>query len=209
MSSQSPFSAKIREAYLEAAEFFASLVDGIGEDAWEQPALGQWTVRDLAGHTYRSISTVVGYTEKPAAQVDVESAVAWIRNVRQTGNANRVAELGRSAGLEIMDNPQMMVRGFLSMARERVTELDDSVIMATPQGGIGIVDYLQLRTMELIIHTLDLAKALGTPVEPPAAGMQIALQVLCGVAVDEGRGPELAQALTGRTALPDNYNLLI
>ncbi len=209
MSSQSPFSAKIREAYLEAAEFFASLVDGIGEDDWEQPALGQWTVRDLAGHTYRSISTVVGYTERPAPQVDVESAVAWIRNVRQTGNANRVAELGRSAGLEIMDNPQMMVRGFLSMARERVTELDDSVIMATPQGGIGIVDYLQLRTMELVIHTLDLAKALGKPVEPPAAGMQIALQVLTGVAVAEGRGPALANALTGRGALPANYNLLI
>lgn len=209
MSSRSPFSEKIREAYLESAEYFAGLVDGVDLDGWESPALGQWTVRDLAGHTYRSISTVVGYSEKPAPQVDVESAVQWILNVRQNANPDRIAEMGRSAGLEIMDNPQMMVRGFLNMARERVTNLDDDFILATPQGGMRIVDYLQLRIMELVIHGQDLAQALGADTKPPAAGMQVALQVLAGVAVAEGRGPLLTDALTGRAALPADFNLLI
>ena len=209
MSSRSPFGDKIRESYLESAEFFAGLVDGVDIDGWEEPALGQWTVRDLAGHTYRSISTVVGYSEKPAPQVDVESPVAWILNVRQNADPDRIAEMGRSAGLEIMDNPQMMVRGFLSMARERVNGLDDDFILATPQGGMRFVDYLQLRTMELVIHGGDLAQALGVEAMPPASGMQVALQVLSGVAVAEGRGPALANALTGRSALPANYNLLI
>ncbi len=209
MSSRSPFGDRIREAYLESAEFFAKLVDGVDIDAWEDHALGQWTLRDLAGHTYRSISTVVGYSEKPAPQVDVESSTQWILNVRQNGSADRVAELGRSAGLEIMDNPQMMVRGFLNMAKDRVNELDDDFILATPQGGMRLVDYLQLRTMELIIHGSDFARALGVEAAPPATGTQIALQVLSGVAVAEGRGPALADALTGRTALPAGYNLLI
>ncbi len=209
MSSRSPFGDKIREAYLESAEFFAGLVDGVDIDGWEEPALGQWTVRDLAGHTYRSISTVVGYSEKPAPQVDVESTTQWILNVRQNANPDRVAELGRSAGLEIMDNPQMMVRGFLSMARDRVNDLDEDFILATPQGGMRLIDYLQLRTMELVIHGSDLAQAVGVEATPPASGMQVALQVLTGVAVAEGRGPALANALTGRGALPANYNLLI
>ena len=209
MSSRSPFGDRIREAYLESAEFFAKLVDGVDIDAWEDQALGQWALRDLAGHTYRSISTVVGYSEKPAPQVDVESSTQWILNVRQNGSADRVAELGRSAGLEIMDNPQMMVRGFLNMAKDRVNELDDDFILATPQGGMRLVDYLQLRTMELIIHGSDFARALGVEAAPPATGTQIALQVLSGVAVAEGRGPALADALTGRTALPAGYNLLI
>ena len=209
MSSRSPFGDKIREAYLESAEFFAGLVDGVDIESWEEPALGQWTVRDLAGHTYRSISTVVGYSEKPAPQVDVESTTQWILNVRQNANPGRVAELGRSAGLEIMDSPTMMVRGFLSMARDRVNDLDDDFILATPQGGMRLIDYLQLRTMELVIHGGDLAQALGVGANPPASGMQVALQVLTGVAVAEGRGPALANALTGRTALPANYNLLI
>ena len=209
MSSRSPFGDKIREAYLESAEFFAKLVDGVDIDAWEDHALGQWTLRDLAGHTYRSISTVVGYSEKPASQVDVESSTQWILNVRQNAKPDRVAELGRSAGLEIMDNPTMMVRGFLSMARDRVNALDDDFILATPQGGMRLVDYLQLRTMELVIHGSDFARALGVVATPPDSGQQIALQVLTGVAVAEGRGPALANALTGRTVLPPNYNLLI
>ena len=209
VSSRSPFGDKIREAYLESAEFFAGLVDGVDADAWEKHALGQWTLRDLAGHTYRSISTVVGYSEKPAPQVDVESSTQWIVNVRQNANPDRVAELGRSAGLEIMDNPQMMVRGFLSMARDRVNDLDEDFILATPQGGMRLIDYLQLRTMELVIHGSDFARALGVEAIPPASGMQVALQVLTGVAVAEGRGSDLASALTGRTALPIGYNLLI
>jgi len=208
MNARSPFGEKIREAYLEAAEYFAALVDGVDIDAWEEPALGQWTLRDLAGHTYRSISTVVGYSEKPAAQVDVESSTQWILNVRQNANPDRIAELGRSAGLEIMDSPQMMVRGFLNMARERVNDLDDDFILATPQGGMRLTDYLQLRTMELVIHGGDFARALGVDAAPPDSGMQVALQVLAGVAVAEGRGPELAGALTGRVALPIGYNLL-
>ena len=206
---RSAFGDKIREAYLESAEFFAGLVDGVDIDGWEAPALGQWTVRDLAGHTYRSISTVVGYSEKPAAQVDVESAVAWILNVRQNADPERIAEMGRSAGLEIMDSPQMMVRGFLSMARDRVNALDEDFILATPQGGMRLIDYLQLRIMELVIHGGDLARALGVEATPPPSGMQVALQVLAGVAVAEGRGPALADALTGRTPLPSNFNLLI
>ena len=199
----------IREAYLESAEFFAGLVDGVDIDAWEEPALGQWTVRDLAGHTYRSISTVVGYSEKPAARVDVASPTAWILNVLEHANPGRIAEMGRSAGLEIMDNPSMMVRGFLNMARERVESLDDGFILATPQGGMRLIDYLPLRTMELVIHGADLAQALKVEVAPPAAGMQAALQVLSGVAVAQGQGTMLARALTGRAALPDNFNLLI
>ncbi len=206
---RSAFGDRVREAYLESAEFFAGLVDGVDIDGWEAPALGQWTVRDLAGHTYRSISTVVGYSEKPAPQVDVESAVAWILNVRQNADPDRIAEMGRSAGLEIMDSPQMMVRGFLSMARDRVNELDEDFILATPQGGMRLIDYLALRIMELVIHGGDLARALGVEAPPPPSGMQVALQVLAGVAVAEGRGPALADALTGRTPLPSNFNLLI
>ena len=209
MSSRTPFGDRIRETYLESAEFFAGLVDGVDIDAWEDHALGQWTLRDLAGHTYRSISTVVGYSEKPAPQVDVESSTQWILNVRRNADPDRVAELGRSAGLEIMDNPQMMVRGFLNMARERVNELDEDFILATPQGGMRLIDYLQLRIMELVIHGGDFARALGVEATPPVAGTQVALQVLTGVAVAEGRGPGLADALTGRDMLPPNFNLLI
>src|SRR5918995_2235197 len=52
-----------REAFLAAAACFTEVV----ERAWEQPeeherpALGEWTVRDLVGHTLRAVSTVEAY----------------------------------------------------------------------------------------------------------------------------------------------------
>ena len=208
MSSPNPFNEKIKDAYLESAEFFAGVVDRIGEDDWERPALGQWTLRDLAGHTYRSITTIIGYSEKPAAEAAMDSAVAWVLTALERANPEAVAEMGRSAGLEIIDNPPMFVRGFLNMARGRLSELPDATLMASPWGGIPLVDYLQVRTMELVVHTLDLAQAAGVEAEPPPGGLQVALQVLAGVAVARGQGPALALAATGRAPLPEGFNIL-
>ena len=52
----------IRETYLEAGEYFASIVDQVDIDGWDEPALGEWCVRDLTGHTYRSFTTVLSYS---------------------------------------------------------------------------------------------------------------------------------------------------
>ena len=52
----------IRETYLEAGEYFASIVDQVDIDGWDRPALGEWCIRDLAGHTYRSFTTVLSYS---------------------------------------------------------------------------------------------------------------------------------------------------
>ena len=208
MSSPNPFNEKIKDAYLESAEYFAGVVDRIGEDDWERPALGKWTLRDLAGHTYRSITTIIGYSERPAAAAAMDSPVAWVLTALERANPEAVAEMGRSAGLEIIDNPPMFVRGFLNMVRGRLNELPDETLMASPWGGIGLIDYLQVRTMELIVHTIDLAEAAGVEAEPPPAGMQVALGVLAGVAVARGQGPALAQAATGRAPLPEGFNIL-
>ena len=152
-----------REAYLESAEYFAGVVDRIDVEGWEAPALGEWTVRDLAGHTYRSLTTILSYSSPPAETVDVESAADFIVKATTGPNAGpgRTAELGRAAGLEIIDSPQMMVRGFFNFVREKLTELDDDTIMKSPLGGIRLSEYLQVRTMELVVHTMDLAEAGG------------------------------------------------
>ena len=48
-----------REAYIEAATFFVDTVRQIGSDGWYRPVLGEWTVRDLVGHTHRALVTGV------------------------------------------------------------------------------------------------------------------------------------------------------
>ena len=104
---------EIRETYLEAGEYFASIVDSIDIDGFEAPALGEWCVRDLIGHTYRAFTTVLSYSASPTQQVDFERPVDYFLSLLSTDiNHGQIAERGRAAGLEIIDNPKMMVRGF-------------------------------------------------------------------------------------------------
>ena len=57
---------EIRETYLEAGDYFVSVVDSIEIDLFDAPALGEWCVRDLVGHTYRSFTTVLSYSAVPS-----------------------------------------------------------------------------------------------------------------------------------------------
>lgn len=200
---------KIRETYLAAGEFFAGVVDKVDIDGWDGPGLGEWCVRDLAGHTYRSFTTVLSYSAKPGDRVELERPVDYFLKAFETlADPKQVAERGRAAGLEIIDDPKMMVRGFAMYVKNKLDELSDDHIMATPVGGIRLIDYLPTRTFELIIHTMDLAKAVGVDSAPPDRGMETTLGILGQIALYRGWAPSLVLAATGRGVLPDSFSVL-
>ena len=200
---------EIRETYLAAGDFFAGVVDQIAIDGFEGPALGEWCVRDLIGHTYRSFTTVLSYSAKAGDKVELERPVDYFLKIFESHAGSKLgAELGRAAGLEIIDDPKMMVRGFAMYVKNKLDELSDDHIMATPVGGIRLIDYLPTRTFELIIHTLDLAKAVGVDDEPPSAGMDSTLQILGQLALQRGHAPDLILAATGRHSLPDGFSVI-
>ena len=62
--------------------------------------------------------------------------------------------------------------------------------------------------VELVVHSLDIASALGVDAEPPEAPMEMTLRLLADIAVLSGRGPVLALAATGRTSLPQGFSVL-
>ena len=80
--------------------------------------------------------------------------------------------------------------------------------MGTPVGGIRLIDYLPTRTFELIIHTMDLAKAVGVDASPPDRGMETTLGILGQMALYRGNAPSLVLAATGRGSLPDGFTVL-
>ena len=199
----------IRETYLEAGEYFAGVVDKVDIDGWDEPALGEWCARDLTGHTYRSFTTVLSYSDKPGETVELERPVDYfLKALESLADAKQVAERGRAAGLEIIDNPTMMVRGFAMYVKNKLDELDDNHIMATPVGGIRLIDYLPTRTFELIIHTMDLAIAVGVSDEPPKSGLEATMEILGQLAMHQGHAPGLILAATGRHSLPEGFSVL-
>ena len=199
----------IRETYLAAGDFFAGVVDQIAIDGFEGPALGEWCVRDLIGHTYRSFTTVLSYSAKAGDKVELERPVDYFLKIFESHADPKLgAELGRAAGLEIIDDPKMMVRGFAMYVKNKLDELSDDHIMATPVGGMRLIDYLPTRTFELIIHTMDLAIAVGVSDEPPKNGLETTTQILGQLAVHQGQAPGLILAATGRHVLPNGFSVL-
>ena len=64
----------IVSGYAGAARAVHAAVAAVPGDAWEQPGLGEWTVRDLVGHASRSLVTVLEYLVRPVEHEALASA---------------------------------------------------------------------------------------------------------------------------------------
>lgn len=70
--------------------------------------------------------------------------------------------------------------------------------ISTPLGPFRIADYLRTRTLEVVAHGIDIARAIGvTPWEPPANALADSIALLGELAVIRGDGPALLMAMTG------------
>ena len=198
-----------KEAYTAAVEFFISAVAQIRDDQWDAPALGVWVVRDLVGHTARSITRVEEFGANRAETVAIESAAHHYRtSLSRSGVDAQIAQSGRTAGEALGDDPLSVIRANWERARRVAEDVGIDTIIAYDNGGIRFGHYLETRVLELIVHTLDLAKAIGLETEPPREAMAVALRLIADLAVESGRGAQLALAATGRGPVPEGYSVL-
>jgi hypothetical protein len=89
-----------------------------------------------------------------------------------------------------------------------VADLDGTELLTTIAGGMRIADYLPTRVFELVVHTADLAVALGVPAEPPAGPAALALRLAGDLAIAGGHAATVLLASTGRTGLPSGFTVL-
>ena len=68
--------------FVDTAEVVAELVGRIPRDAWDGPGLGDWNLRDLVGHTSRSLVTVIEYFERPVGREDLAGPVDYYLAIR-------------------------------------------------------------------------------------------------------------------------------
>lgn len=196
-----------RAAFAEAAAWFGRMVALVG-DRWGEPALGEWDVRSLVGHTSRALLTVEQYLARPATTVDVQSAVDYYRATRGPARGPCVAERGRDAGAALGDHPAAAVADIAARVVALVERTDGAELVTTIAGGMRLADYLPTRTFELVVHTCDLATALGQPMPvPPTAGAQ-ALGIVSELAIDDRLAGPLLLAATGRSPLPAGFTVL-
>ena len=196
-----------QQAFADAAEWFVATT-ALVDDRWAEPGLGEWDVRSLVGHTSRALLTVETYLGRPAEVVEVESAVGYYAATRALAAGPGVADRGREAGEALGADPAKAVAAISARVLPVVTACDGTEVVTTIAGGMRLADYLPTRTFELVVHTADLAAAIGVPAEVPPVPAAQALDLMAQLAVAGGLAGPLLRAATGREGLAPGFSVL-
>lgn len=202
-----------RTAYKEAMGFFVSTTSKIKPEQWDGPGLGEWTVRDLVGHTARAMLTVTQFANLDAhaqpTAAEVPSAAAYYQRAFVGEGVNeRVAERGRQTAQELGPDLPTVIARIAAETSALIDTLPDDHIFVSLIGGITLADYLPTRTVELVVHTLDLQVAIGNNDAPPRDAMRSTLVLLAELAADTPYAGRLALVATGRDAGSDAFTVL-
>jgi uncharacterized protein (TIGR03083 family) len=198
----------VRETFAEASRTFVALVERIPQNRWNDPGLGEWNLRSLVGHTSRSLVTVENYLGQPTEMEEVPSPAAYyvaIAGIDHAAVVGRGVEAGRALG----ENPAEFVAALAGRVLARV-ETAGNPLMHTAAGGMRLENYLPTRTLELVVHSLDIATAVPA-IEPPEFSDQLlseVARVAATAAVLRGSGVELMLALTGRATLGQGFSVV-
>lgn len=187
-----------------AALEFSTLVDRVPPDRLDGPGLGEWSLRELIGHTSRAISTVTEYlaVPEPAAST-LHSASEYLELVlRRQGDDEAIALRGKAAAQQLGDDLPNALARFIAEAIAAVDAADPERRIAVGRGGAGVAmplaEYLRTRVFELTVHGVDIADAAGFEWTPPTAHLIDALHLAAVNASARHQGVEALRMLTGR-----------
>ncbi|MGQ4809877.1 hypothetical protein NKDENANG_03313 [Candidatus Entotheonellaceae bacterium PAL068K] len=199
----------IREAYESAATLFMGTVAQVQASQWQHVGLGEWTVRDLVGHTNRALLTVETYLDTPAAAAELQRPVDYFLRARASlADPAAVAARGREAGQALGVEPAATVRDTATRVLARLDNTPDEALVSTPIGGMQLIDYLPSRVFELTIHTLDLATATSRAITVPELAARVTVSLLSELVLQSGKAAPLLRAATGRGPLPVGFSVL-
>ncbi|GGL09008.1 maleylpyruvate isomerase N-terminal domain-containing protein [Mangrovihabitans endophyticus] len=204
-----------RRTYRAAAVAYADLVSRIPADRLDSPGLGDWSLRDLIGHTASSgLREVPSAIATSAAELQVPSAEAYWAFARSAPRDMVEAAMAastrdaRETGKSFGDQPGTAVQDLAGRATAALAEAGDDDVVASAIGGMRLRDWITTRTFELAVHGLDTARAADLPFEVSAEVLADAAAMAARVAATVGDGAPVLRALTGRGALPEGFSII-
>jgi len=143
------------------------------------------------------------------SRVDLADAVAYYLAIAGAlADTAAVAQRGRDAGAALGEDPLATLSALVLRVPELVRAAPATALVRTPFGTMTLEGYLPTRTLELTVHTCDLAAALGVTADVPREAVAEAFAVIGGLAAAQGTASAALLALTGRRPLPADYSVL-
>lgn len=203
---------QVRTWFAQAAGGFTDTAGQITPDQFDEPALGDWSVRDLLGHTARAFLTIENYlTTVPDHRPDDEllGPVGYFRAaLASIGDPADVSARGVAAGAALGERPVEAALAIAARVRSLVEDTADDARVQTPVGPMRLVDYLPTRAFELTVHSLDLAQAIGTePGSDLERAARPAIELAAALAEPQD-AVHVLRAITGRGGLAEVFTVL-
>lgn len=188
-------------AFRAEAEALGHVASRWSDVDWARPTrCAPWTVRELFAHVRVALGRLPGMLDAPPPESAEVSAAAYYRPDHRFSAATDATRIRlaqeHAAGLDVRE-----FRGFTAALADRCAAEPPGRTVRTRHGDAMLLDdFLVTRVVELAVHGLDLADALGRPawLTPPAAG--VVLRLLFDRPVDALPGPpdRLIREATGR-----------
>jgi hypothetical protein len=201
-----------RRLFDEAIQGCLEVVSQIDDTKWEEPALGDWDLRSLLGHTGRAMSTVEAYL----LQFD-SGVLPWLKSPSDYFRAAKaglsdpqaVLDRGKAAGLALGVNPKGAIIELADRGRAAMLGAGPDATVTTPVGKMRLDDYLPTRTFELALHSVDIAAVLNLEIpevlqQPIYSSLELAIRLLDGL----DSTLLVLSAITGRRGIEKGFSIL-
>ena len=185
-------------AYKAASGFLLDGVELVADDAWSHPALGNWNVIELVGHASRAYTTVEQYLLHPVPAEPKESMYF---------SADSIAQRGREAVEALGSDPKRVIAEGARRVIGLIELTPGDATLGSPVRTMTLGEYLPSRTAELTIHGLDLVRAIGAELAPPAEALEVSLAFVARLSARQGSGETVLLALSGRVPLPSGFSI--
>lgn len=153
-------SAKIRAAVSAQFGHVRDAVLALPPEALDGPTrLGEWTVRELAGHIAAAVGAVARCLAEPEPPRQELALLDW--PLRTAGAAARIDEDTRAVDVS---DPAALYGRVGEAYEEGVAGAPDDRLVPTRFGAMRLADFLVTRTVELVVHTDDLSAATGVAI---------------------------------------------
>jgi uncharacterized protein (TIGR03083 family) len=198
------------DQFTQASRAFIDVVAQIRAEQWAGPGLGNWDVRSLVGHTARAILTVENYlTLDEPDHLTISTAEMYYTTVYADFTDPRDVEArGVEAGIWLGDDPVGSITAADIRARALIEAQHRGRLVSIGGLGIPLDEYLRTRVLELVTHTLDIARATGLAPSIPEAPLACAVGLAAGIAAASGHGEDVLLALTGRQPVPEGFSVV-
>ncbi len=142
-----------------------------------------WDVRVLVGHMVRDLDRVLEYLAEPAPDAATTDAVGYWRTYDPRAEGPRITESAVEAA-DRYPTPALLVAGFddtLRRCLERAGAEDPARVLRTRLTTIRLDGFVTTRILEIGVHGLDLAAALGRPPWLTSGAASVVLSILAGL----------------------------